>query len=64
MDAISETQANTVPQVKGGVVPYLQVDGAMKAAEFYQRAFGLEPSHRLDFPDFSLVYLRNDESDN
>lgn len=26
-------------EVKGGVVPYLQVDGAMRAAEFYQRAF-------------------------
>jgi PhnB protein len=30
------------PPVKGGVVPYLVVDGAMKAAEFYQRAFGAE----------------------
>jgi PhnB protein len=30
------------PQVKGGVVAYLQVDGAMKAAEFYKRAFGAE----------------------
>ena len=28
------------PEVKGAVVPYLQVDGAMKAAEFYVRAFG------------------------
>jgi uncharacterized glyoxalase superfamily protein PhnB len=30
------------PAVKGGVVPYLTVDGAMKAADFYQRAFGAE----------------------
>lgn len=28
------------PQVRGGVVAYLQVDGAGKASEFYQRAFG------------------------
>jgi uncharacterized glyoxalase superfamily protein PhnB len=28
------------PQVRGGVVAYLQVDGASKASEFYQRAFG------------------------
>jgi uncharacterized glyoxalase superfamily protein PhnB len=28
--------------VKGGVVAYLQVDGALKAAEFYRRAFGAE----------------------
>lgn len=28
------------PQVRGGLVAYLQVDGASKASEFYQRAFG------------------------
>ena len=42
MDAISEIKPNTAAVVKGGVVPYLQVDGAMKAAEFYQRAFDAE----------------------
>lgn len=31
--------------VKGGVIAYLQVDGAMKAAEFYQRAFGAKLVH-------------------
>ncbi|MBA3448131.1 MAG: glyoxalase/bleomycin resistance/extradiol dioxygenase family protein [Pseudaminobacter sp.] len=31
-------QANA--EVLGGVVPYLSVDGASKAAEFYGRAFG------------------------
>lgn len=30
------------PAVKGGIVSYLQLDGAMKAAEFYKRAFGAE----------------------
>ncbi|MEZ5700859.1 MAG: VOC family protein [Burkholderiaceae bacterium] len=30
---------------------------------FYREAFALEPSHRLDFPDFSPVYLRNGEAD-
>ncbi len=30
------------PQVKGGLVAYLSVDGATKAAEFYRRAFGAE----------------------
>jgi len=34
------TQTN--PPVKGGVVAYLQVDGAMKMTEFYKRAFGAE----------------------
>lgn len=28
------------PEVKGGAVPYLALEGAVKATEFYQRAFG------------------------
>ena len=32
----------TPAEVKGGVVAYVQVDGATKAAEFYRRAFGAE----------------------
>ena len=31
--------------------------------KFYADCFGLHPSHRLDFPSFSLVYLRNAEND-
>lgn len=30
---------------------------------FYREVLALTPSHRLDFPDFSLVYLRNAEAD-
>jgi uncharacterized glyoxalase superfamily protein PhnB len=30
------------PRVKGGAVPYLTVGGAVKAAEFYKKAFGAE----------------------
>ena len=30
---------------------------------FYDEVFQLKPSHRLDFPDFSLVYLRNAETE-
>lgn len=30
------------PKVLGGLIAYLQVDGATKAAEFYKRAFGAE----------------------
>ncbi|TKT80980.1 glyoxalase/bleomycin resistance/extradiol dioxygenase family protein [Aquamicrobium sp. LC103] len=29
-------------KVLGGLVPYLEVDGALKAAEFYREAFGAE----------------------
>ncbi|TGV95633.1 VOC family protein, partial [Mesorhizobium sp. M2E.F.Ca.ET.154.01.1.1] len=34
----------TPPRAKvlGGLTPYLQVDGAIKAAEFYKKAFGAE----------------------
>lgn len=32
--------AQAQPQVRGGLVAYLQVNGASKASEFYQRAFG------------------------
>src|SRR5262245_57088392 len=42
------------------MIRVLDVDRSM---EFYGKAFALKPSHRLDFPDFSLVYLRNDEND-
>jgi lactoylglutathione lyase len=31
-----------------------------KSLEFYQAAFGMQESHRLDFTEFTLVYLRND----
>lgn len=34
-----------------------------RSVEFYQQAFDLTPSHQLDFEDFALVYLRNNEND-
>lgn len=37
-----ETASQTNPEALGGVVPYLQVDGATKAAEFYVKAFGAQ----------------------
>ena len=33
---------SAVCEVKGGLTPYLTVEGAMKAAEFYTAAFGAE----------------------
>lgn len=38
------------PDVLGGVIAYLQVDGAAAASEFYQRAFGAKEvaRHPLD----------------
>ncbi len=34
-----------------------------RSCAFYKAAFGLVPSHRLGFDDFTLVYLRNPEAD-
>jgi len=34
-----------------------------KSIDFYRRAFALDENHRLDFPEFTLVYLRNAEND-
>ncbi|CCM77762.1 VOC family protein [Rhizobium mesoamericanum] len=42
MDTATETGMTTMPPVKNGLLPYVTVDGALKAAEFYERAFGAE----------------------
>jgi len=34
-----------------------------KSMEFYEKAFAMKESHRLDFSNFTLVYLRNEETD-
>lgn len=51
MDQSAQTNDNqkTSP-VRGGVVAYLQLDGAMKAAEYYKKALGaeIESFHPVD----------------
>ena len=42
------------------MIRVLNLDHSLK---FYADCFGLQPAHRLDFPSFSLVYLRNAEND-
>jgi lactoylglutathione lyase len=42
------------------MIRVLDLDRSMR---FYADDLGMRESHRLDFPDFALVYLRNDESD-
>src|SRR5579864_4623105 len=34
-----------------------------RSLQFYDRALGVREVHRLEFPDFTLVYLRNDASE-
>lgn len=33
-----------------------------RSVRFYQQGFGLQESHRLEFPTFKLLYLRDPES--
>jgi lactoylglutathione lyase len=33
-----------------------------RSVRFYRQAFGLEESHRLEFPTFKLLYLRDAQS--
>ena len=40
----------------------IRVLNEQRSVDFYDRAFGLKVSHRLDFEAFTLVYLRNDET--
>jgi PhnB protein len=50
MTTTDKTNPPANPAVKGGAIAYLQVDGAMKAADFYKRAFGAElaAAHPVD----------------
>lgn len=33
-----------------------------KSVSFYEKAFGLKVADRLDFPDFTLIYMSNPET--
>ena len=39
----------------------IRVLDEQRSCAFYEAAFGLQPAHRLDFDEFSLIYLRNEE---
>ena len=34
-----------------------------RSIQFYARAFGFAVTHKLDYPDFTLIYLKNPEND-
>lgn len=40
----------------------VRVKDEARSLAFYKKAFGLDVADRLDFPDFTLVYLSNSES--
>ncbi|MFK7966524.1 MAG: VOC family protein [Burkholderiaceae bacterium] len=41
----------------------IRVLDAEKSMQFYDLAFGMKVSHKLDYPDFALIYLRGTETD-
>ncbi len=41
----------------------IRVHDLERSLKFYADALNLSVSHRLDFPDFLLVYLRNEQND-
>jgi lactoylglutathione lyase len=41
----------------------IRVLDEQRSLDFYKKAFGLDVSSRLDFPGFTLVYIRNEEAD-
>ncbi len=49
--ATQKTDANQLPQALNGLVPYLQVAGAAKAADFYKHAFGAKEAYRQPLDD-------------
>lgn len=40
--------------LEGRIVPYLMIDGAAAALEFYKKAFGATERYRLEMPDGSI----------
>ena len=46
MNAVSNESQAPCPKCCGGLVAYLQVDGASAASDFYQRAFGATEAYR------------------
>ena len=41
----------------------IRVMDLQKSMQFYEDVLGLKETHRLDFPDFALVYLKNADND-
>jgi lactoylglutathione lyase len=49
-----------MPKIIHTMIRVLDLERSLK---FYADVLDLHESHRLDFPDFALVYLRNTEND-
>jgi uncharacterized glyoxalase superfamily protein PhnB len=51
MSAATNEQPAAMPEVLGGMTPYLQVDGAARASDFYVKAFGAKEVFRHPVDD-------------
>ena len=40
----------------------LRVKEEARSVDFYRKGFGLEIAERVDFPDFTLIYMRGNDS--
>ena len=40
----------------------VRVNEEARSVDFYRKAFGLEISERVDFPDFTLIYMKGTQS--
>lgn len=49
-----------MPKVIHSMIRVLDLERSMR---FYAEVLDLKEAHRLDFPDFALVYLKNAEND-
>ena len=54
------TYPDPMAKVIHSMIRVLDLDRSLK---FYADVLDLHESHRLDFPDFALVYLRNPQND-
>ena len=60
-DTLSTNRPETAAPLKGGVVPYLMLDGAAAAVEFYKRALGAEEvGQRATMEDGRIMNARID----
>jgi lactoylglutathione lyase len=41
----------------------VRVKDEARSVDFYRKAFGLEIADRVDFPDFTLIYMRGAQDD-
>jgi len=60
-DAVTTNPSKTTPLLKGGVVPYLMLDGAAAAIDFYALALGAEEvGERAKMEDGRILNARID----